>query len=227
MAQTIQTPDASLVEQARAALERHEWRVAYDVLRQADAAHALEPAGLELLAEAAWWNGQLPAAIDAREREYAAAMKAGDVPQAVMAAIGLGRDNILRLALPVATAWLKKAEKLLEGAPENPAHGWLAACRSFYESITGNAQASLDQATRANEIGKRHGDRDLEVFALSEMGNALVSLGRVDEGLAAADEATVSALSGELTPGTAGSVFCSSIETCSGIGAYQRAAEWT
>jgi class 3 adenylate cyclase len=227
MAQALETPEASLVEAGRAALGRHEWRVAFDALKQADTQAALPPEALELLADAAWWTGQLPVAIDARERAYAAASKAGDVPSAVIAAIRLGQNNIMRVALPVANAWLNKAEKLLEGAPENIGHGWLAASRSFYHALEGKSQESLDAAIRANEIGKRIGDRDVEVFALAQMGQTLISLGRIEEGLAAADEATVSALSGELEAATAGAVFCSSIEACAGVGDYRRAAEWT
>src|SRR5579859_23383 len=36
-----------LIETARAALGRHEWRVAFDALSQADAQQRLDPAGLE------------------------------------------------------------------------------------------------------------------------------------------------------------------------------------
>ncbi|HET6745277.1 MAG TPA: adenylate/guanylate cyclase domain-containing protein [Candidatus Limnocylindria bacterium] len=227
MAQTRDLPDTSLVEVGRAALERHEWRAAFDALKQADEQEQLPPQALELLAQAAWWTGQLPLAIDAHERGYAAAMKVGDIPSAVLAAVELGRENIMRISLPVANAWLNKAEKLLEGAPENIGHGWLAAVRSYYASLMGDSQAALDAATTANAIGKRLGDRNLEIFALAEMGQTLVNVGRVEEGLAAADEATVSALSGELQPAVAGGVFCSSIEACAGLGDYRRAAEWT
>ena len=206
---------------------RHEWRAAFDTITKADAEGGLSPQGLEVLAQAAWWTGQLPVAIDARERAYAAAMKTGDIQSAVQAAISLGQNNLMRLSLPVAKAWINKADKLLDGVPENLGHGWLAAIRSFYEALAGDSQAALDEATSANDIGARLGDRDLEVFGLSEKGSALMGLGRIEEGLAAVDEATVSALSGEVAPLTAGSVFCASIEACAGVGDFRRAAEWT
>ena len=227
MTQAVETPDTSLLETARAALGRHEWRAAFDAITKADAAGGLTPEGLEVLAQAAWWTGQLPVAIDARERGYALAAKAGDIRHAVEAAVNLGVNNLQRLALPVAQAWMNRAEKLLEGAEENPGHGWLASARALYSSLNGDSHAALEQATIANDIGRRTGDRDLEAFSLSEKGSALVALGRVEEGLAAVDEATVSALSGEVQAQTAGSIFCSSIEACASIGDYRRAGEWT
>lgn len=215
-----------LVDQARAALARHEWRAALDDLTAADEQGELDAEALELLAEAAWWSGQLPAAIDARERAYAAATRAGDRQQALIAATNLARDNLFRLAIPVAAGWLKRADGLLEGTEENPGHGWVAASRALYHALTGSGDVLAD-ASRAREIGVRFGIRDLEVLGLSQQAAALIGLGRLQEGLALADEATVAAVSGELEPFTAGGICCATIEACTGIGDTRRAAEWT
>ena len=217
---------ASPVERARAALARHEWRAALDELTAADADGALDASGLELLAEAAWWSGQLPTAIEARERAYAAATRAGDAEGALIAAINLGRDNLFRLAMPMAAGWLKRAQGMLEGVEENPGHGWLAAALALQASLAGT-DGVLEYATQAQEIGKRFGVRDLEVIGLSEKAAALISMGRVEEGMALADEATVAAVSGELEPFSAGGVCCATIEACTGVGDLRRAAEWT
>ena len=50
---------------------------------------------------------------------------------AVVAAIQLGRDNIFRNQHSMGAAWLNRAERLLEGTPENPGHGWLEVTRAF------------------------------------------------------------------------------------------------
>lgn len=222
-----QAPDASLVERATAALGRHEWRAAFDALSHADKAGGLAAKELELLAQAAWWTGQLPVAIEARERAYAAAVKADDIPSAVISAISLGRDNLFRMAAPIASAWLKRAERLLEGVPENEGHGWLAASRAAYAALTGDTEECYVQASLANEIGVRLGLRDLEAFGLSAMGAALITKGQVEEGMALAEEATAAAVSGELQPMTAGGVCCATIEAAAGIGDWRRAADWT
>src|SRR6266550_4488730 len=175
--------DPSLRERANAALQRHAWREAYDLLSSADKAGQLTPPDLETLAQAAWWTGQLPVSIDARERAYAAATKAGDVQTAVVTAINLGTDNLLRHAYPVADAWLNRAERLLEGTPENLGHGWLANARSFQGALVGDTARSLDEGDRALEIGKRLDDRDLTAYAMGAKGVALIASGKVQEGL--------------------------------------------
>ena len=218
---------AASVEAAREALARHAWSEAHDILSALDASGSLGPPELELLAEASWWTGRLPEAIEIRERAYGAARKAGDSESAARTAISLGRDNLLRNDLTVATPWLNRAERILEGVPERSAHGFLAACRAFGSTLSGDIEAALNQASEALAIAERIGDRDLAAFAASEKGYALAVTGRVDEGLALIDEAIISAVGGELEPSTAGGVCCTSIEACSALGDWSRAATWT
>jgi class 3 adenylate cyclase len=102
-------------DRARGALGRHAWNEAYELLSEADTAGALAPDELELLAEASWWVGKLPDAIEARERAYAGHVKAGDALRAAFVAAALGQDNLLRGTYPVAAAWLNRAERHLRG----------------------------------------------------------------------------------------------------------------
>lgn len=217
----------SLVEQGRAALARHAWGEAFEHLAQADTQGRLDASDLELLAKAAWWTGQLPLAIDVRERSYAAAMKANESKVAAMAAIALARDNVFRSADSMSAAWVRRAERLLESVPENAAHGWLAIVRSVRAAMVGDMETSLAASTLAEEIGRRLGDREIATMAQAERGFALVSQGHVDEGLALVDEASVAAVAGELEPGTAGGICCTTIGTCANLGEWRRAAEWT
>jgi class 3 adenylate cyclase len=216
-----------ILEAAMAALQRHEWRAAFDGLSAADAAKPLTPAGLELLATAAWWTGQLPVAIETRERAFAEASKAGDIPTAVEVAINLARDYVFKLAMPNATAWVKRAERLLAGLDENAGHGWVAGAKAGIASVGGDNEESIKQATLAQEIAERLGLTDLRAFAMAARAAGLMARGDVDEGLALADEAATAAISGELQPAVAGGVFCATIEACAGIGDVKRALEWT
>jgi len=227
MAQAPEAPDTSLIEAARNALARHEWRAAFDALSKADGQERLNPEALELLAQAAWWTGQLPVTIDARERAFAAATKVGDVQGAVIAAINLGRDNLLRMATDVSQAWIKRAESMLEGVEENEGHGWLAIVIGLRAALTGDSELQLAQAKRATEIGKRLGARGLETLGMAAQASALLTKGEVEEGMALADQAALVAISGELEPSEAGSVFCATIEACAAIGDVKRASEWT
>ncbi|MFL5778383.1 MAG: adenylate/guanylate cyclase domain-containing protein [Chloroflexota bacterium] len=222
-----QVVEPSVAERGKAALDRHAWREAFELLSGADVGTALGPEELELLAQAAWWNGQLPVAMEARERSYAAAVKAGRPDQAVAAAIHLGYDNLLKSSYTVATAWLNRADRLLARVDENAGHGWLAATRALEAALTGDTAAAIEQATRAYEIAQRFGDRNLEVLALSCKGLNLVADGQVDEGMALLDEATVPAVAGELDADVAGGVCCATIGACSALGDWRRAGEWT
>jgi class 3 adenylate cyclase len=224
---TPEAPQTSTMDTARAALGRHEWRSAFDGLSAADAEESLTPEALELLAEAAWWTGQLPVAIEARERAFAGAIKIRDFETAVLVAINLARDSIFRLSVPLAQAWIKRAEQMLEGVRENPGHGWLAAVKARIASVAGGNEELIAQATRAQEIAERLGLPDLKAFAMAERAAGLLARGDVEEGFALADEAAVAAISGELEPAVAGAVFCAAIEGCAGVGDVRRALEWT
>jgi class 3 adenylate cyclase len=219
--------DTTPLQRGRDALQRHAWGEAFELLRAADGSSALGPQDLELLAEAAWWIGKLPVAIEARERAYAGAIKAHESELAFMIAIYLARDHLYRNESSISNGWLNRAERILEGQPVGLGHGWLAATRSFYDAITGDEEGVLREASRALEIARQVGDRNLEVMALGEKGIALLTTGQVAEGISLVDEATVAAVSGELDPTVAGGVCCATIETCTALGDWDRAAEWT
>jgi class 3 adenylate cyclase len=222
-----QMVDPSQAERALDALGRHAWREAYDLLSEADTGGTVTPDQLELLAQASWWVGRLPEAIEARERAYAAYVKAGDPVLAAKEATLVGRDNLLKNAHSVARAWMNRAERLLEGSEENPAHGWLAVTRAFQAGLEGDFEEAFARASKAREIADRFGDRDLAAVALSAEGLSMIFKGQVEQGLAMMDEATVPAVSGELEPQVAGAVCCSAIEACASLGDWLRAAQWT
>jgi class 3 adenylate cyclase len=219
--------EPSIAQRAQEALARHAWHEAWELMSEADRGGSLTPDELIVMSDAAWWVGKLPASIDALERAYALAQKAGRPDLATMAAIRLGRSNVLRNQHAVATAWLRRAEHLIEGLPENAAHGWLAVVRSFQAGVAGPVETTLAQAAIATDIAKRQGDRNLAAMAMSCQGIGLVMSGRAEEGMALLDEAAVAAVAGELDPETAGSVSCATIGACASMGDWTRALQWT
>jgi class 3 adenylate cyclase len=66
-----------------------------------------------------------------------------------------------------------------------------------------------------------------QVLALVGKGRAFVQQGNVEAGLAILDEASTSAVAGELRPFATGLVYCVTITACQNVGDYRRAAEWT
>ena len=77
------------------------------------------------------------------------------------------------------------------------------------------------------ELATRVGDRDVQMLALSGKGRAHIKAGEIDKGLALLDEATASAMCGDLRAHSAGLVYCITISSCQDVGDYRRAAEWT
>jgi len=218
---------ADLVDAARKAVGRHAWREAYDAYSGSDE-HDLTPEDLERFADAAWWTGRLDEAIGLRERSYAGFSAAGDKLGAARLALTLSWDHMNRAAFAVSRGWFANAERLLEGQPEAAEHGYLALSRGVTALLAeGNFADALPELERAHDIAARTGDRDTQVLALVGKGRAFVQRGDVEAGLAILDEASTSAVSGELRPYATGIVYCVTITSCQNVGDYRRAAEWT
>src|SRR3989442_16017424 len=74
-------------------------------------------------------------------------------------------------------------------------------------------------------MAKRLGNRDLMALGLHDQGRVIAAMGRVDEGMALMDEATVAALAGELTPWVTAAIYCNTIMAWEGLADYRRAGE--
>ena len=215
------------LEAGREAAARYAWKDAFELLSAADTDGVLTASDVDALAQAAWWTGRLEEALAFRERAYTAYMKESDEHSAAIVALTLASDYGFKGALSVSGGWLQRAERLLEGVDETKAHAHLEIARSFRAQVAGDFDAGIASAERAYELGKRFDDRDLQAHALVFKGRALTRRGDVADGLKLLDEATATAVSGELSPITACSIYCITISACQGVGDFQRAVEWT
>jgi len=215
------------LEHARDAARRHALREAHEAFSLV-VDDELTAGDLERFADAAWWTGKLDQAIELRERAYAAFSAAGDKLGAARLALTLWFDHLNRGAFAVSRGWFANAERMLEGLPEAAEHGRLALSRGLMTLFAeGNVEAALSELERAHQIALRTGDRDTQVLSLAGKGRALVHSGEVEAGLAILDEASTSAVSGELRPYATGIAYCVTISSCQDVGDYRRAAEWT
>ena len=221
MSQTVDSLHA-----AREAASRHAWREAYDAYAATEG--ALGADDLDRFAEAAWWGGRLDEAINLRERSYAGFAATGDKLAAARLALTLSWDYSARGAFSVSNGWFATAERLLAEQAESAEHGFLTLTRAINAMFEGNnLGAATEDFDRAFELGCRFGDRDTQILALVGKGRTLVRSGEIEEGLALLDEASASAISGELRPYSTGLVYCMTISSCQELGDYRRAAEWT
>ncbi|MBI2155027.1 MAG: hypothetical protein HYU24_15200 [Candidatus Rokubacteria bacterium] len=208
----------------RDALRRHAWGEAFEQLRAADAAGPLSPEDLEPLAEAAQWIGRLDDCIAARERAHAGYLERGHPRRAGFLALLLAHDHFAKGQGSLATGWLRRAERLLEPERDSVEYGHLLRAQGL---MAKDPDEALAHARAAHDIATRSGDRDLAALELQEQGRLLVAKGEVAEGLALLEEATVAAVSGELSPFTTGIIYCNAIDVCRRLADYRRAGEWT
>jgi tetratricopeptide (TPR) repeat protein len=215
------------VERARSAAAVGDWHEAFDLLVGADADTSLAPADLVLLGEVAYAAGHLDATIEAWERVHAAYMQSGEVVAAAGAAVRVAMHLLFDTALmaPV-RGWLARAERLLEGRDEAPAHAWFAAVRANERMLTGDLSGARQWARVAVEIGSK---RDLAASAIGGVTEArlLILDGHVQQGLALLDQAGVAAVSGDLDPLSTGVVYCELVCALQGLAQYDLAEEWT
>ena len=221
--------DTATLERARTALDEHAWSEAYAALSWLDHEGDLGGADLERLGEAAWWNAHPRESLDAFARAYAAYVAEGDPARAAFVALRLAFEHFETRDVAQWNGWMGRATRLLEDQPESAVHGYLELqrIRGFILLGQGSSDEPAQLLARILEIGRRYGDRDLEAFGLVLQGWLLVMGAQVEQGLALVDEAAVAAVEGELTPHTAGAVYCITIGVCRTVADYRRASEWT
>ncbi|MGH2427668.1 MAG: LuxR family transcriptional regulator, partial [Candidatus Limnocylindria bacterium] len=219
-------PTTASLDRAHLALAAHRWAEAIELLRTADAEAPLAPADLDQLGQAAWWMGLLGEAIAARERAYAGHMTAGDRRAAAGSALTLAADYSHRLESSIASGWVKRAQRLLDGLPEAREHGYLERALLGGALGRGDLDEALARAEHVLELGNRLADPDLEALGLQDKGRVLVALGRVEEGMALLDEAIVAAISGEVSPYPTAVVYCNATIACEDLADYRRASEF-
>ena len=213
-------------ERARVAFVEHNWSEAIELLRAADAGGALTAADLDAYGETAWWMGRLGEAIEVRERAFAAHKAAGDPRRAAATALALASDYSHRLESPVASGWVRRAERLLRDLPESREHGYLQRPLIGAALARGSFEEALRRAERLLEIAERLGDPDLEALGLQDKGRVLIAAGRVEEGMALLDEAVVAAVSGAVSPYATAVVYCNATVAAADLTDYQRASEF-
>jgi ATP/maltotriose-dependent transcriptional regulator MalT len=212
------------VASGKAALRSGDWAGARALFEAAIAREETIPA-LEGLSDALFWLDEIGPSIDRRQRAYALYREAGDDCGAARVALFLARTYFSAYGnAAVGNGWLQRAERLLDEVGPCRERGWLEQLRA---KTAPDAAATARHARRAVEIARAHGDADLEVWALSEEGRAIVALGRVDEGMALLDEAVAAATAGEAhSLLVVGDTCCNMLSACDRAADFERARQW-
>jgi len=212
-------------------------RVALDAGAWADAQQAFErvlaieeiPEALEGLGLAAWWLNRSEIVFDARERAFRAYRHRGDQNAAARVAVWLAWDSAaFRGEEGVAKGWLQRARRLLDGRPDSAEHAFLAARAAVFALLDdGDPVAAEALALDAIRIGQSINAIDYEMVGRALYGFALITTGRVKDGLHELDEVSAAILAGELTDrlliALAG---CYLIGACDRARDHARAVQW-
>ncbi|MGW1341415.1 LuxR C-terminal-related transcriptional regulator [Kribbella sp. NPDC002412] len=211
------------VDSGRAAYEHRAWADAYRLL-----AGSAAPEDLERLAVTAHLIGRDADSARAWEAAATAWWAAGDVHRGAGCAFWLAIDLLLHGQHARSTGWMSKTRRALDESPtEGPGPGLLAAHAGLYDYITGDHPAALIAFTRAIEIGRRFDDRNLLAFAQVGLGETLVRLGDVAEGIGVLDEAILTVSAEDVSPMNIGLTYCAGLSVCQETLDLGRAREWT
>jgi DNA-binding CsgD family transcriptional regulator len=209
------------LEDGQAALAAGDWAAA----RAAFEANEESAEALSGLGTALMWLGETDAAVRAREQAYAAFCRRPDRFQAAITALSLYflfRSSLGNVA--ASRGWLARAGRLADDLRLPPLTAWVVLARAHDSDDPAAAERF---AREACETARAVGDRDLELCALSQLGIALVDLGRVQEGAALLDEAMAASLGGEGEQlQTVVYTSCNMIMACSRAAQFDRATQW-
>lgn len=213
-----------LLAGGRAALAAADWETARSCFEQA---RELDETGdvLDGLSDAAHFLGEYDAAIEFKERAFAAYRREGEPLQASAAARWLAfLHGTCHGNFAVASGWMERAGSALEGVEECSAHGWLTFIRAPFSRDLAERE---NVATVALSIARRFGDADLEFDALALLGETYVASGRVEEGMRMLDQAMAAVAGGEVVGhGPVGEIYCRLLSACEYAVDLRRAEEW-
>ncbi len=211
------------VDEGHRALEEARWQAARDsfesVLDREESASAREGLGLAL-----WFLGEVAEGIASRERAFDLYVDAGRCDEAARTAVWVSHQHYVAGRTSAARGWLARADRALEGASDCAGHGWVAVERARHAP---SVIEQIGHATRAVDIARRTRAEDLEVFAVSLLGRAEMSAGRMERGMALLEEAMAAAASGRVrNVHTLAEAYCNLILACTSAGEWDRATEW-
>jgi DNA-binding NarL/FixJ family response regulator len=212
---------------ARRAHETHDWATAaacFDAL----GAERLTADDLIAYADALWWLGRVEDNLRVEAAAHEALLADSRTSEAGWAAILLGIFHLGRGDEPQAMGWIGRAARLLEGAPECPAHGLLIQVTEVEPALqAGQPAVAVDAARRMRALAGRIDEPGLGLLGVNCEGRALIRAGQVLDGLTLLDEAMLAALDGRLGPFTAGTLYCHTIAACHEVADLRRMTRWT
>ncbi|MBJ7600528.1 MAG: hypothetical protein DLM67_24930 [Candidatus Nephthysia bennettiae] len=217
--------DSRLVE-AEQAYGNREWPRARAIYGEIVAGHPSPPGELLVaFSDSLKYSGAFAEAAQAIERAYRAFVDAGDDLGAARCATRITGFRMMSNDRAGAQAWERRGWLHLEKVGPCLDRGYHAV--AYVGCDIHDPGTLLQSAELALTVARDFGDRQLELRALADMGLALVSQGRVDEGFALMDGVMAGIEAGEISDAQMrGVTLCALITACERSGDHGRAEHW-
>jgi tetratricopeptide (TPR) repeat protein len=216
----------TLRARADEALERRDWP---EVLRALRAVDTNELTGAELwtLAEAEVAAGSDADRIQTvSELSHAAYVREGDMEGASWTALMITWAAYSNRQEDLGRAWEATLLRVMEGLSECRVHVLVPIALSYRSIPEGRTAEAIEMVRQAQDLARKFGDRELEVWARQREAIATVRSGDFDRGLEMLDETMVGAVSIDLSPRVRGALLCHGISCCQNVGDVKRASSW-
>lgn len=219
-------PEKALVE-ARDAFGRQRWAEAHRLLAAADAESALDADDLQRLAVATYLIGRDSDAVGVFKRAHQQLADLGKQQRAARCAFWVCVVLMLQGEGAQARGWLSRTQRILKGHPGCAEHGLMCLVAGLFTLFEGKPANAIEYFEQASACAERFPDDDLLAFSLLARGQALIRGAQPTEGASHLDEAMVTVTTGQVSPMTAGIVYCAVIVETQRIFDLARAKEWT
>jgi DNA-binding CsgD family transcriptional regulator len=215
------------LEAGQAALADGRWTEAKRHF-QASVARTRTPEAYEGLGLAAWWLDRGDLALESRQHAYRL-YRGRDDRAAARVAVWLAWDAVaFRGERAIANGWLRRAHRLLDGEPDCPERAWLAVREGVLALLEdADPDRALALADDAIQSARASGTIDFEMIGGALRGFALVTSGRVSDGMGQLDDVNAAVLAGELNdPVAIALTCCYLVAACERVRDSDRAGQW-
>ena len=216
------------VAEGREAIDSGRYKEGYSLLAAAAAESDLASDDYERLGWSSYYTDEIEKNVPYFERAFAGYVAEQREAEAAAVAVQIAHEyTSVRLQKSIGSGWLKRADSLLEGKDEQPAHGYLELQRSLESLKANDLDAAVRQGAEAERIGREHGDPGLELRGRQRRAVALIARGDIDEGRLLLNEVNAAAYGAAMNPYHKIVIYCNAIGACRDVAAFDEASQWT
>lgn len=218
----------NLLQDGKEALREGKWKQARIILEKALDIDP-SPELYEELTRACWWLNDIPAVFYFRTKAYHSYLDRKDNYGASRNASWLGIDFLeLKGEFAVANGWFQLAYNLLEGLEPSCELALIKLLKGRLAFVTeSNNENALKFLEESLILSKMFGEVEGGMMAKAMKGFIFITEGKINEGMALLDEATLIAVTDEPKDINFATITCCLlIDACERVRDYERAGQW-